>query len=274
MLRKALFLLVTCVLIGLTPFLMGQGCTPPADNGGGPEATGPNNDGGTGGTSDGVSSGTDTGADNGGNTTPPDSGSTDTGGTDSGGSDTLPPANGGQSVPSLTGTWSGQLTMSVRVAVSDTGPADINDPSALVNSSTLPLNITYGADGVPLSLPVSGLQNGVSQASGVCVGQTSTVTINGVTLTVTVREATYGLTQMRVVLETTITGSESQGGTTMTMCGTSTQTIEATMAAGGSSLSWHQLSDATAQITATNGTATAGSWEATRVEMLGNLARQ
>lgn len=185
---------------------------------------------------------------------------------------------------SLEGTWSGQITMNMTMASSTTGPADINDPNALTFSYAMPLTISYSATGVPSSLPVMGMEAGAGQpdssdTTSVMTGQTSTIEINGITVTVTIREASYTATHSHVVSDTTTSGQTSTPmgpGSDMVVSidGVTTQTIDSALSADGTTLSWTQTSEGTTQSTSTAGGMTFSSWTAQKVDLTGTLTRQ
>ena len=194
------------------------------------------------------------------------------------------PSQGGIAAGGLAGTWTGQITMNMTVASSSTGPVDINDPSAMSFSYTMPFTISYSSSGVPTGLPVMGMGAGTGQpgsgdTSSVMTGQTSTIDINGITFTVTIREASYTATTTHVIIDTTISGQittpmGTEGDMMMSVNGATTQTIDSVLSADGTTLNWTQTSEGTSQSTTTSGGMTFNSWTAQQLNLTGLLTRQ
>lgn len=186
----------------------------------------------------------------------------------------------------LAGTWSGQISMNMTIATSSTGPVDVDDPGAMTITSSMPLTISYSDTGVPTGLPVMGMGAGTGPpgsggTSAVRAGQTSTIEINGMTIIVTIREASYTPTRTRVVIDTTMSGQMTSPATPgsdmiMTMHGATTQTIQSVLSADGSTLTWTQNSEGTTETTTTSGATgtTFQMWSAQRMDMTGTLTRQ
>jgi hypothetical protein len=164
--------------------------------------------------------------------------------------------------PTLEGTWAGTLTAEVTLASSDSGPADLNGPDTEQASIESPVVIAFDANGVPDKLIAWQLGHaatiwpGHSGASAVPIevtavqpGETTTITLEWLTCTITVREASYRPAEARVVLDMTTTWDRHIA--TNTSYGndsgnaSSPQTLELTWVREGPSVRWTQVVEAT-----------------------------
>jgi hypothetical protein len=189
--------------------------------------------------------------------------------------------------PTLEGTWSGTITADGLKAVSNMGPADINDPQAALYSKETEFQVTFAADGTPDKLlffapPVDSFQLDVVEMPTLAEGETATVTVYERNYNVTATEASYAPDHMRVVLDVQLAFERTQVTNTSwsEIDGTSagTQTIEATPAEGGSSVSWTHALSGTSQVHAVHHLRNqetiveAQNWEAFQVDAAGTLA--
>lgn len=139
----------------------------------------------------------------------------------------------------LEGTWTGQVAVTVKYAHATTGEPSLEGPGVQTFSTTIPVSISFDAAGAPSLMPIMTIgspQTTVGHATAVVGGATATAVFGATTLTVTVKEASYSPTHVKVVLQADLNGNESQGGLTATLRGSSEQTLEFTLASGG--LSW------------------------------------
>jgi hypothetical protein len=164
-----------------------------------------------------------------------------------------PGTSGGGTTPgatSLTGTWSGNITLSTRYATSLTGPTTVAAPGTTTVSDTTTLSMTFSATGVPALLPVVCLYDSAAghvttqNIALVQPGQVNTFNIGSLFYTVTVQQTTYTATYMRVVLNVEVAGGTTLPGpggyTEATTAGPDTQVLEASLATGGLSVNWAQ----------------------------------
>jgi hypothetical protein len=206
-----------------------------------------------------------------------------------------------QNDPKLPGTWSGVLNADATVAISTTGPADLNSPDARHSPIETPITITFDAQGVPDKLVVYGLgivyglkslwgpsashlEPAAFRITAVQPGDVSAVTIEEVTYTVTVQDATYSPSQAHATLAVTTSWDLQERTTstkgTLTGSGALTQTIELSWIADGPKLNWVQTAEGTTEALVvwkrqwTDITLTSQQyWTAQRIVVTGTLTR-